>query len=69
MNNEPGMKVLQCFGHLVDYESNVDVFENIFGNNIMEICFHELKNQINVFVIVCSECIIEFYYIGVLGLF
>lgn len=35
----------------------------------MKVGFHELENQINVLVIVGPEGIVEFYYVGVLGLF
>lgn len=45
------------------------VFEDIFGNDVVQVCFHELKDQVNVFVVVCPECVVEFYYVGMFGLF
>lgn len=63
------MKILQCFGHLINDESNVNIFENVLRNDIVEIGFHELKDQINVLIIVCTQCIIEFYYVRMLSLF
>ena len=52
MDDETGMKVLESFCHLVDDESDVYVFEDIFRYDIVKVGFHELEDQINVLVVV-----------------
>lgn len=58
MNDKACMKVLKGFGHLVDDESNVYVFEDILGNDIVEICLHKLKYQVHVLIIVRPQGIV-----------
>ena len=58
MNDEPCMQVLQGFCHLIDDESYVYVLEDILGNDIVQICLHKLKYQVNVLVIVRSQRIV-----------
>ncbi len=69
MNNQARVEVLECFGHLVDDKANVDIFEYIFGDDVVQISLHKLKDQINVLVIIGPEGVIELDDIGVFGLF
>lgn len=41
-------------------EANVDILEDSFRNDVVEVCFHVLEEQINVFVIVGADGVIEF---------
>ena len=68
MNDKSRMQVLQRFCHLIDYESDVYVLKNILGYDIVQICLHKLKYQVNVLAIICSQSIIKLYYIRVLCL-
>ena len=69
MNNEARVEVLERFGHLVDDKANVDIFEYIFGDNVVQISLHKLKDQINVLVIIGPEGVVELDDIGVFSLF
>ncbi len=68
MNNKTGVKILESFAHLINDEAHVYVLENILRNDIVQIGFHELKDEINVLVVVSSQSVNKFYYIWMLSL-
>jgi hypothetical protein len=35
MDNESSVKILESFSHLVNDESDVNIFENILGNDVV----------------------------------
>ena len=69
MNNGGRMEILEGFGQLVNDKPDMYIFEYALGNHIMKICFHELKQQIDIFVVVCANRFKQFYDVGVLKLF
>ncbi len=69
VNDKSSVEVLESFGHLINDESDVYIFENILGYNIVQIGLHKLEYQIDVLVVVSSQCVYQFYYIRMLCLF
>ena len=47
----------------------MDILKNSLGYDVVEICFHVLEENIDVFVVVSPDGLIEFYDVGVLQLF
>ena len=68
MYNFATMKIFESFGDLINDIPNVDVFEDIFRDNIVEICLHKLKNEINISVVFCLYCIVYFYDVAMIDL-
>lgn len=68
MDNGPTMQILECLGELVDDETDMDVLEDALGNDVMQVCLHELKQQINVLVIVSADGVYQFDDVGVVQL-
>ena len=64
MDNFSTMKILECPCNLVDDEANVNIFEYILGDNVVEVCFYELKNKVDVPIIICLDSLVEFNYVG-----
>ena len=53
------MHVLQALEHLVDDILFVDVFQDVCADNRMQVSIHEVKKQVNVSVILCSNHVLE----------
>ena len=68
MNNRASVEILESLGELIDDEPDVDLLEDAFGDDIMKICLHELKDQIHIFIIVCLDGFVELDNVGVVGL-
>ena len=51
---------------MVDDESDVNILENPFRYDVVEICFHVLKKYVDIFVIVGPDGLEQLYDIGVL---
>lgn len=68
MDNLPRMQVLECFRYLVDDILYMHIFQDALGNHIMQIGLHELEYQIDIFVILCFDCLVKFDYVDVVGL-
>ena len=58
------MEILECPCDLIDDKANVDIFEYILGNNIVQVCFYELKNKVDVPIIICLDSLVEFNDVG-----
>lgn len=69
MDDRSAMEVFESFGCLVDDEANVYIFEDAFGDDVVEIGLHVLEEKVDVFVVVSSDRLVEFYYVGVVKLF
>ena len=69
MDDCTAVEVFECFGELVDDEADVYIFEDAFGDDVMEVCFHELKQQVDVFVVVCANSVHQLYDTRVVELF
>lgn len=52
------MKILESFCDLVDDIAYVYIFEYVLGDDVMEICLNELKDEVNIFIIFCFDGII-----------
>lgn len=62
------MEVLQCLGELIDDEPHVYVLEYSLADDVMEICFHEFEEQVDIFIVIGADSIVEFDDVGVLEL-
>lgn len=62
------VEILEGFCHLVYDEADVNVFEDAFGDYVVEVCFHVLEEQINVFVIIGPDGVVEPDDVGVFEL-
>lgn len=60
MDDFATVQVLEGFGYLVDDVSDVDIFEDVFGYDIVEVCLDELENQVHIAVVVCLDSFIQF---------
>ena len=60
MDDLRGVQVLECFGELVDDETDVHVFEDVFRDYVVEVGLHELEEEVHVFVVVCADGLCEF---------
>lgn len=69
MDYAGSVHVLERLCHLIDYEANMYIFQDSLGYHIMKVCLHELKNQVNIFIVIGFDGIDQFYYIGVIQLF
>lgn len=63
-----GMQVLERFGELVEYEPHVHVLEDPLRDDVVQVCLHVLKKQINVLVVLRANGIVELDDIGVVQL-
>ena len=54
-----GVHVLQTFKHLVDDILLVDVFQDVGSDNCMKVCVHEVEHEVDVFVILCSDHVLQ----------
>lgn len=45
------MKVLKCFGELVDDELDMNVLNDVLADDVMQISLHILKDQIHISII------------------
>jgi hypothetical protein len=63
-----GVQVFEGFGQLVDDEAYVYVFEYVLCDDVVQICFHELEEEIDVAIVVCPYGLVEFYDVGVVEL-
>jgi hypothetical protein len=68
VDHVPGVQVFESLGHLIDNEADMDIFEDIFRNDIVQVRLHKLKYQIDVFVVVSLESVVEFDDVGVISL-
>ncbi len=68
MDDSSGVKVLEGFGELVDDEADVHVFEYAFGDDVVQVCLHELEEQVDVFVVVGADCLVQLYDVWVVEL-
>lgn len=68
MDNGATMQILECLGQLVYDEADMDVLEYALRNDVMQVCLHELKQQINVLVVVSADSVHQFDNVGVVQL-
>ena len=54
------MQVLHALKYLIHDEPVVDVLEDLLTDGVVEIGFHILKDQIEVFVIFCADDVQQF---------
>lgn len=57
------MHVFQALEHLVYDILFVDVFKNVCPNDCMQVSIHEVKNQVNISVILSSNHVLEPNYV------
>ena len=46
----------------------MDVLKDILRDNIVKICLHKLKNEINISIVFCFYCIVYFYDVCMIDL-
>ena len=68
MNDVGFMQVLNSFDQLINNVTIVEIFEDFLSNSIVEICFHELKDQVQIFIILGSNNSVQFYNIFTINL-
>ena len=68
MYNFATMKVFKSFCDLIDDIANVNIFEYILGDDVVEVCLNELKYEIDISVIVGFYGVVEFNDVGVVDL-
>lgn len=69
MDYAPRVEILQRLSQLVDYESDMDVFQDAFGDDVVEVGLHVLEEQVDVLVVVGSDCLMQANDIRVVQLF
>lgn len=69
MDDQPRMQILQSFRQLIDDKSDMHFLEDALSDDIVEVGFHELKDKVDIFVVLCFEGLVEFYYVWVVELF
>ena len=62
------MQVFERFGELVEYESDVDVLEDPLSDDVVQVCLHVLKKQVDVLVVLRPNAIVQFDDIGMVQL-
>lgn len=62
------MHVFQTFQNLINNVLFMNIFKYIGSNYCVEICFHVFKYEVNVFIIISADHIVQLYYILVLQL-
>ena len=60
MNNFSAVKIFKCFCYLVDDVANVNIFEYIFCNDVMEVSFYKLKDEIDIPVVISFDGFVQF---------
>lgn len=68
MNNVGFMQILNSFDQLVKNVTIVKIFEDFLSDSIVEICLHELKNQVQIFIVFRSNDSVEFDNVLVIDL-
>ena len=68
MKDVSAMEVLECFSHLIDDVADVNIFEDVFGYDVVEVSFYELEDQIHIFIIISFDGFVQFDDVGVLDL-
>ena len=62
------MQVFERFGELVKYEPDVHVPEDPLSDDVVQVCLHVLKKQVNVLVVLRANGIVQFDDIGMVQL-
>ena len=68
MDNGCRMQVLQGLSQLVDDKPHMHVLEYALADYVMEICFHEFEEQVDIFVVIGADSIMQLDDVGVLEL-
>lgn len=68
MNDGCGVQVLQGLGELVDDEPHVYVLEYALADDVVQVCLHELEEQIDILVVIGTDGVVELDDVGVLEL-
>ena len=68
MDDCAAVEVLECLGELVDDEPDVYVFEDALRDDVVQVCLHELEQQVHVLVVVRADGVHQLYDIGVVQL-
>lgn len=62
------MQVFEGFGQLVDDEADMDILENALGNDVVEVGFHILEQQVDILVIIGPHRLVQLDDVRVLQL-
>jgi len=62
------VEVLERFGELVHDEPDVYVLEDALRDDVVQVCLHELEQQVYVLVVVRADGVHQLYDIGVVQL-
>jgi hypothetical protein len=68
MNDLSAMQVLEGFSQLIDDKFHMDILKYALRDNVVQICFHIFKDEVNVFVVFSGDGFVQLYYIGVIEL-
>ena len=60
--------ILQCLGYLVDHILFMFFFENVLSDDSMQVYLHEVKNYVDILLVVRLEDVAHFDYVSVLEL-
>jgi len=59
------MQIFHAFADLVHNVAIVQIFEDFLTNSVMEISFHEFEYKVEIFIVICSDDVVEFDDVGV----
>lgn len=65
MDDICGVQVFHAFADLVHDVSIMQILEDLLADGIVEICFHELKHQVEVLVVVGTDHVVQLDYVRV----
>ena len=55
------MQILNALDHLINDVTIVQIFKDFLSYCIMQICFHILKDQVQVFIVLGTDHSVKFY--------
>jgi hypothetical protein len=68
VDDPPRVQVFEGLCQLVDNTAYVDLLENALPYHIVQVGLHVLKYQIDIFVVLCLECLVQFNDVRVINL-